>query len=121
MDVDLRKRFGVGDYVRFIAKEEDSFKHPYGVNGSMERLCGDVFEVVDAYPDRGNNTQCVEIAVCQYTKDPAYAEDQMHWSFSSSMFELAEEFVPNGNPLEMSFDDLLNGVDQEVKQDGQVS
>ncbi|MBR4335769.1 MAG: hypothetical protein IKP74_04875 [Clostridia bacterium] len=119
--VDLTKRFEIGDYVRFIAKEEDSFKYPYGVNGSMERLCGDVFEVVDAYPDRGNNTQRVKIAVCQYTKDPAYAEHQMHWTFSASMFELAEEFAPNRNPLEMSFDDLLNGVDREVKQDEQVS
>lgn len=121
MDVDLAKRFEIGDYVRFIAKEADSRKYPYGVNDSMERLCGNVFEVKGVHSDRGNNTQNVTIAVCQYTKDPDYAEQQLHWNFSAPMFELAEEFAPNGDPLEMSFDDLLNGVDREVKQDEQVS
>lgn len=121
MDVDLSKRFEPGDYVRFIAKAEDTAKYPYGVNGSMERLCGNVFEVEDVYPDEKNNTQHVTIAVCQYTKDRAYAETEIGWNFSAPMFELAEEFAPNRKPLEMSFDDLLNGVDREVEQDEQVS
>lgn len=113
MDVDLARRFEVGDYVRFIAKEADSGAYPYGVNERMERLCGDVFEVVDAYPDVVHNTQHVVIAVCQYTKDRAYAEDEMGWNYSAPMFELAEEFTPNRKPL--------NGVVREVKQDEQVS
>ena len=107
MEIDLSKRFKVGDLVRFAVAKPSS-DYPYTVNTAMATLYGEILEVVDEFEDSVKHTQKIFFKPCEHTEDIRNVEHQMHWSFSSPMFELVEE-LQNRVSLKMSFDDLLEG------------
>ena len=98
--------FEPGDYVKFIAHAGDNV--PHSCTDIMEkRLFGKIFQVKNVEECTYDSYQNLGIDTCEFSEDVSDAD--LHWNFSSPMFEL---FLPPTSEacFSFSFDDLLNGL-----------